>query len=277
MNTKFVRALVAAAAMGVAGSSALASLTTFYTANSGTATDFTPIPSIDAAVQTTITNFQSGLVRQSTFELEGLAPGDSPTGHTRSFSLSGAARFCGSTYEGEGCPSDTQFFPGRFNTTTGLVHDDIGNWIESTSRQTRTGPLQDTTTFTLSFDSVINAFGFFGTDFFDFEGVVTYQLFDAGDASVGSGSIAAGGSLQTNGSLLFFGVRSTTAFTKVTFTIDQTSSDTQSYDFIGLDSILVGEIESGPPTGTPEPATLALVGLGLLGAGAASRRRRVKA
>jgi hypothetical protein len=71
---------------------------------------------------------------------------------------------------------------------------------------------------------------------------------------------------STNGLLLFFGVIDTVdQFTRVTF------NNTDTSDAFGFDDLTVGDVAQ---VMIPEASTLGLFGLGLVGLGLATRRRK---
>ena len=119
------------------------------------------------------------------------------------------------------------------------------------------GSINGTAITTLLFYSGINAFGINILDFGDFdEGVLTF--------SNGASSYTAAVD-SSNGSVQFFGIITDFLFTSVTL------SDNISGESYGLD-----EVYYGPVRGTvqvPEPGTLSLLLLGLLGIGWGSRGR----
>jgi hypothetical protein len=146
---------------------------------------------------------------------------------------------------------------GRFNTTTAGA----GKWWETSA------------SFTLTLGSTVQAIGFYGTDFGDFAGSLTLHLFN-GDAAVATDIDVPPGGGQ-NGSLLFYGyINNALSFNRVVFTVGQaTPGNINSYDFVGIDDLVVGRANGTPPPGVPTPGTLALamLSLGLLGY---TRRRR---
>lgn len=136
--------------------------------------------------------------------------------------------------------------------------------------------------FTITFSQATRAFGFFGTDFSDFDGLLDLYLIGADGTEVQvavptgvpdpvTGERAA----DVDGSLIFFGVTDAARyFTAVRFDIQQAAGST---DAFGFDDFVIGALdadEPGEPNPVPEPATLALAGLALAGLAATRRRRR---
>lgn len=146
-------------------------------------------------------------------------------------------------------------FLGRFNTTNG--GGSTGWWFEFANGSV-----------TIRFQSSIEAFGFYLTDPGDESGggaAASVSLFNGQAAVSGGSNLAVAGNqapLTANGSVLFFGVTSDgNPFDRVTLTVSPSS--TGSNDFVGLDSLIVGNVNAATPV--PTPGTLALVSLALLG------------
>ncbi len=210
------------------------------------------------------TLFTSTLSSNATESFEGAAfvAGTQPTSARPQAVFGGN----GTMFQNDGAPGTTRIennsfvgnsFTGRFNTSSATP----GKWWETSA------------SFTLSLTSTVQAFGFYGTDFGDFRGSLTIDLFN-GNAAVGS-TVVPGGAAG-NRSLLFFGFAdSAINFNRIVFNLGQVPTAPGQFDFAGFDDLIIGTLNgtTPPPTGVPEPGTLALAALSL-GLLAAARRRR---
>lgn len=118
--------------------------------------------------------------------------------------------------------------------------------------------------FTITFSEEISAFGFYGIDIGDFNGQVVLGLTGGGTSTINIGN-------STNiagGSVLYFGFYDLIdTYTSISFT-----NTASGVDYFGFDDFTVGTIENIKPV--PEPGTMILFGIGLLGLAGASRRKK---
>lgn len=256
MNSTF-RATVLALALATAGLSAQADLVTKTGVRN---TNSTAAPTDDDGAGAAFKEFKKfvTITGTETFSGDGFPP-DAPEDYpfTLTSTILGATFDCLETDVSRSCFVKDKPDAGRYDITK----DGAARFLES--------ELNTTGTIKLTFAKAISAFGFFGTDIGDFGAGFKLKLTDSDGNETELEILADDDKNQNNnpvgGNLRFFGFYQTgpTKYSSIEFLNDNTG------DVFGLDNISVGTFNGT----TPEPTTLALLGLALT-AGALARRRR---
>ena len=247
-NRKLVKA-----ALALAVCSSLAGAQTFFGLSTGGGPS-TRVPS-RAAADAARTSFMGSLVGVGTEDFEGIAAGTPPP--------------IGLVCPGAGTATLVSPLGGSV-TFQGPGTNGVGRYPSSGVHFFNTGSASSGPTFHVDFSTTVAAFGFYGIDVGDFGSQLSLKFWLAGVvvdtwalpylASSGTGSLM-------DGSMMYAGYIRTSGFDRVDFV------GTSSADFFAFDDMTVGSVESVHPT-VPEPASLALLGTGLIGLYAVARRRR---
>ena len=164
---------------------------------------------------------------------------------------------------------------GRYNTTQPSSTNETPRRyleVQTGATQQAGGPSGQ---FSISFSRTISAFAFFGTDIGDFDGTLFMDMY-AGTQLLTSLSVRDSNTVTpaAGSDLLFYGFASPeVAYDRIVFR----TSSTNGNDVFGFDDFWAadaGQLVGTPPSGVPEPGSLALVGLALCAAGCARKARQ---
>ncbi|HWN95673.1 MAG TPA: VPDSG-CTERM sorting domain-containing protein [Methylomirabilota bacterium] len=247
--THILRSALTALALALLHS-AQAVPTTFFgeDLNTSETTRLLSRPNSDAAAA----QFLSQLVGVGTETFEGFSDGQSVP---LALSFPGSIGSITATLSGSGVIDD---LPGT-GTADGRYPISGTKYLQNVIASSGGGAL------TLNFSSAVAAFGFYGTDFGDFNGIAELQLIDGGTTTVSIGNSVS----VPGGSTLFFGViNPSQPFTSIVFRNSNPSDEDQ----FGFDNMTIGDVQQVQQTVPDGGATLLLL-LGALGALFGFKRR----
>lgn len=209
---------------------------------------------------------------------------DQDPGTSTANSTNAHAQFISHLTSGVGTEGFESFTPGSYPTlnlsfpgSTGS----IGATLTGSGDEIQSGPngvggfaisgsqyLQSFGNFNVAFTSPISAFGFYGTDIGDVGGDLVLTLSDGTTQTI---TLSTSGS--ESGNQLFWGFYDPTGtYTNIAF-----SNTSGGSDLFGFDDMTIGDLGQVIVNPVPEPGSLAMLGLGLLGmiSMLLLRRRRV--
>lgn len=127
-------------------------------------------------------------------------------------------------------------------------------------------PILTTDNFYISFASPVAAFGFWGIDLGDFDGVITLRVYQNYASNIYTDYVP--DLPDAHGNVIFWGLIDTNTFDRIDFL----SSGGVSNETFAFDDMTVGSLEQ--ISTVPEPATMTLLATGLAGMAAARRRKQ---
>jgi len=174
--------------------------------------------------------------------------------------------------DGTSAPLVVDFGAAGTATLTGMGSieegDSVGRWAISGTKYWE-APGSSSSLFSIEFSEDIAAFGFYGTDIGDFNGQV--KITTANGSSTEYVIPHPTGQANTAFTALYWAVIDTVdPFISITFTNTGSGSD-----WFGFDDFSIGTIEQVTPS-VPEPATIFLLGSGLMGLGVFGRKKLFK-